>query len=437
MTQTRFEDLPYKIEESKDLLSTLERISGGSKIVLVRDMWGRCRFFIDTAYDEKNMKEDLSHIADCMEDICGAFAGSPSVIFRESLPLPEEFFRDSKRYRRIAGGRIFFVERGVMGESWNPCDVETVKSEPKRVVFWGMKGGVGRSSALCAVAWHMSSRKDQDVLVFDLDLESPGITSFLLPPDRLPDYGIVDWFVEDAVGQADESFVRQIFSESPIATGNGRVYVVPAYGKKTGSYLPKLNRSYLSVHPNERWTDRMVRMIKDVESNLKPDFSLFDSRAGLQDISAATITQLGATPLLFAIDTPQTWKGYEHLLSYWKEWANSPDEEIYRKLSENLFTEMKVVASMVPDTGREEYLAEFREKSYSLFQDNIYREADTGHEFNFDLEDESSPHFPLEINWSRGMMAFDPLNEREPLENPYFKASFEAFLEKLWDWVGP
>jgi len=49
-------------------------------------------------------------------------------------------------------------------------------------------------------------RTGKRVLVLDLDLESPGLSSSLLPPDRQPMYGITDWLIEDLVDNADIVF---------------------------------------------------------------------------------------------------------------------------------------------------------------------------------------------------------------------------------------
>jgi Mrp family chromosome partitioning ATPase len=58
-------------------------------------------------------------------------------------------------------------------------------------VFFSIKGGVGRSTALAATAWRLA-QAGKRILVLDLDLESPGLSSSLLSPDRQPVYGITD-----------------------------------------------------------------------------------------------------------------------------------------------------------------------------------------------------------------------------------------------------
>ena len=46
------------------------------------------------------------------------------------------------------------------------------------------------------------------MLVVDLDLESPGVSSAALAAADPPDFGVVDWFVEDLVEQGDRVIER-------------------------------------------------------------------------------------------------------------------------------------------------------------------------------------------------------------------------------------
>jgi len=96
------------------------------------------------------------------------------------------------------GLKIWLLDRQIIGQDWMRAPLQRETENP-RVTFFGIKGGVGRSTALAIWAWQLA-RQGKKVLILDLDLESPGVSSTLLPADYLPDYGIVDWFVEDGVG---------------------------------------------------------------------------------------------------------------------------------------------------------------------------------------------------------------------------------------------
>src|SRR5690606_10863879 len=96
------------------------------------------------------------------------------------------------------GHKVCLHDRLLMGAEWSaspPAGAPSIE----RFTLFSMKGGVGRSTTATILAWHLA-QKGKRVLVFDLDLESPGVGATLLGTD-LPRFGIVDWFVEDALGQ--------------------------------------------------------------------------------------------------------------------------------------------------------------------------------------------------------------------------------------------
>jgi hypothetical protein len=103
---------------------------------------------------------------------------------------------------------------------------------------------------------------------------------------------------------------------------DGEIWVVPAYGNEAGEYVSKIGRAWMpkSITHDKRelWHKRLNRLLDKLEAHYKPDVVLIDSRAGLDEISAACITGLGASLiLLFAIDSDQTWDGYNILFNSW------------------------------------------------------------------------------------------------------------------------
>jgi hypothetical protein len=288
---------------------------------------------------------------------------------------------------------------------------------------------VGRSTALAVWAWWLA-KKGKNVLVFDLDLESPGVSSTLLPAEHLPDFGIVDWFVEDGVGQPEIVEGRMVAS-SPLAQDlSGVIRVVPSYGRETGDYLPKLSRCYLDLSGAEasHWGVRLQRMMEQIEAREGPDVVFLDSRAGLHDIAAILIHRMDADTFLFAVDSAQTWKAYSFLFRHWR---GHPQISEFRQ-------RLQVVAGMVPETGREEYLGRFLERSWDLFRENLYDEADADDPdaFNFDLRNEEAPHFPLPIFWTRGLQEFEP-STTGGIDEQIARAALGAFMEEAERMVFP
>ncbi|MCU0653872.1 MAG: hypothetical protein MUF64_00805 [Polyangiaceae bacterium] len=334
---------------------------------------------------------------------------------------------------------VYVVERLASEQLWEAPAVPRAEEAPPRVTFFGLKGGVGRSTALVATAQHFAGQ-NRRVLVVDLDLESPGITSLLLPIDNLPDHGVADWLVEETFGQQD-AVLPTMHSASPLTTrpgARGEIFVVPALGRRSaplnepterlgdllrdGSYVAKLGRLYASLSGHDL-AHRLDAMLRALEAELSPDVILLDSRAGLHELSAATIPRLGSTVLLFASDSEQTWLGYRLLFSCWQR-----DRRVLAPFRERL----RVVAAMIPETERKTYLGRLTQNAHSTFASFLY-EAEDGPDaeaFNFQIIDDQAPHHPLPIYWRRELMGWDP-REPESLTREQFDAAFKPFLSGL------
>jgi len=401
----RFQDaLDAAIRFIKDYPALLERSP-----LIIRDLYGKIRLFLqcEPTPEHQGLAEQLS-------DLLGGFGYSSGEIFlyRNDV-FDAASITESPDKIRIPNTEppIYLLDRQITGQDWLRHPIQ--ESRPPRATLFGIKGGVGRSTALAVWAWHLANL-GKKVLVVDLDLESPGIGSILLPQERLPDFGVVDWLVEQAVGQADDGLLLDMVASSPLAAATeGTVRVVPAAGGKEQDYLAKLSRVYLDINQDGKVLDfahRLAYMLQQLEAREKPDIVLLDSRAGIHDIAAIAITRLTDMAFLFAVNTPQTWQAYRHLFTHWQKW--NANLTAFRQ-------NLKMVAGMVPELGRMDYLARCRESAYNLFLETIYEEtvADDLNTFNFDLNDDAAPHFPLEILWNISFQEFNPQSE------DYFKTN--------------
>jgi len=154
---------------------------------------------------------------------------------------------------------------------------------------------------------------------------------------------------------------------------------------------------------------------------VQPDVTLLDSRAGLHDIAAVAVTRMGATSLLFGVDTAQTWEGYRALFQAWR---------LHFDRAERFRENLKLVAAQVPETETSAYLESFQQNAYDLFADNLYVETPPGEAlgFNFDLNDADAPHSPLRIHWSRAFQQFDPVRRPNAVTDEQVRAAFGDFV---------
>lgn len=373
--------------------------------LLNRDLSSRVRLIVPAgAADDDTAEGEIERIA---AELSAALA--PHSYPAESMLLWEDDL-DLARYGThlfplfADTGAIQVADRLMHGSSWS--QIADISPRAPRVVFFSVKGGVGRSTALAALAWHLSSQ-GRRVMTVDLDLESPGISAFLLPEDSQPSGGIIDWLVEDLVDNGD-SLLPDLYSLSPEAP-RGEIVVVPAHGAAPGEYISKLGRAWMSKgagRAQEAWEQRLARLLEQLEDTHSPDVILIDSRSGLDDVASNAIASLGAQmTLLFATDDQQSWRGYASLFEHWQRTG------VARDIRERL----QIVAALVPEEDGVVHVGRVRDAALDLFESALYDEVGasetTGEAFSFIDNDESAPHFPWAIRWNRGMRSLRSLSD--------------------------
>lgn len=371
----------------------IDEISHIRPIMINRDLYGRLSLVVDSTHRHD---EIIKILAEELHRELEPYTFPPERIVLDEKDI--ETFIENERAVPLGGDLtdIYVKDRLAMEGDWG--DVKEEVEGPPRIVFYSMKGGVGRSTALAVTAWALAERGLR-VMAFDLDLESPGLSASLLPEDRRPLFGIVDWLVEDLVDNQEAVFDAMVATSE--LSRNGDILVVPAHGADPGEYISKLGRLWMPKATEdggwELWFRRLDRLLTMLESKWAPDVILIDSRAGLDEIASTCLTDLGATlVLLFAVDGDQTWSGYRLLFRYWRRVG------AVGKIRERL----QHVGAMIPETDSLDYLDGLRERAWDLFSEELYDEispeAIDQELWNFDLSDESAPHWPWRVNWNRG-----------------------------------
>lgn len=403
------------LEIARSLLSECElvRTKGAENFVLLRDLYGRLRLLCPALTNQ-----ECNVLKTAWTEALGS-----STDFERPILFDSDFFNSTEvrtnpllQYLMLDGGlrEVPFADRGVIGADWLQSAFPELASlegsqPPKRIVFFGLKGGVGRTTALCLTARHFA-KLGLKVLVLDMDLESPGLSSLLLPPTERPPLGIIDWFMEDGLGQASRDLLGQIVSSSPLASNwPGIIRVAPAFGQEETGYIPKLSRVYADLarqggSKQQSFPERFFRMLGDLEEAENPDVVLLDSRAGMHDIAATLLVRVpDALRLLFASHSPQTWEGYRCMFEHWRSFP--------RHLA-TFRDGLQLVDAMMPETGRQKHRETFSSAAYSLFNEKLYEDippgTETGDTFNYQETDSDAPHSAPSIMWDRKFMEFDP-----------------------------
>ncbi|MFI9374851.1 P-loop ATPase, Sll1717 family [Streptomyces parvulus] len=155
------------------------------------------------------------------------------------------------------------------------------------VTFYSLKGGVGRSTALVAVAHRLASEHGLRVLCIDMDLEAPGLdTLFGISQEHQSDIGVVTALLSYEFGETPA-----ILDHVVPVDDNGRLFCMPA-GRIDSTYAARLRSLEPEIWYRER-VNALHLLIDDTRnSTLRPDVVLIDSRTGVSPVAA---------PLLFDV----------------------------------------------------------------------------------------------------------------------------------------
>ncbi len=392
-----------------------------------------CFYAPECGYPEETYKAIVNQL---IQEL-GAYANPFGPLVSKDDPVWQDFSGDpSILYLEVGDFTCRLIDRRIVGSGWLASPVEEATDVP-RIVFASLKGGVGRSTALAVTTAHLSS-KGLNVLAIDLDLEAPGLGDILLTEDRLPQYGVLDFLVENNLNKVSETDLDNFVGLSPF-TGptTGRVDVVPVFGKASIDHprnvLPKLARAMTDdVSAGGEVVsvgNQIAVMIERLCTRESYDVVLIDSRAGLAEMTAPAVLGLGATVLLFGTAQPQTISGYEALFASLGMLA---ERQVRNNGQANWRLRLKAVYAKA--SGDEKIQAKHLADLHDVYRDHLYDEEGTDTEdysLYFDARDQSAPHWPLLIPLNLNFVDFDPATRPSQLAKPFYEIAFGEFLNGI------
>ncbi len=401
---------------------------------ILRDASGRLSFF---AADNLSSRAEEDRSAKELEDSLGPYGRTGrSLVFPDDGERSPLLSSSERIPLKIDNRFCYLVDRRIVGSGWLAAPLEAVL-KPPRIVFATLKGGVGRSTALAVTAADLA-RRNKNVLVVDLDLEAPGLGNLMLDDDRTPEFGVIDYLVENGIQGIREKLLLSFLGTSGLTNaGGGRVDVMPALGKSSlhspHNVLAKLSRAMVEdvsegaiISVGEQISamiDRMVRM-----SNY--DVVLVDSRAGMAELAAPAVIGIGATVLLFGTAQKQTIEGYRSLFAALQLLAQR-DRSLGRAAEWR--TSLRPVYAKAGLDPKVEEL--FLDDMYELFSTHLYDEEDGRVDdtdgLRFTRDDRTAPHWPLHIPFSQTFIDFDPTRTPGQLAENFYDSTYGAFLKEV------
>lgn len=406
---------------------------------VLRDATGRLAFITPHSLEAEQTQKVTATLRDTLrpyvlESRVVLDPHSPGVSFiLESTPALD---RQVQLERGIV--RIKVMDRRVVGMDWLAGPQPGWRSpQPARFVFASLKGGVGRSTALAVAAVHLAS-KGSNVLVVDLDFEAPGIGNILLRDSEMPKFGALDFHVESGLRSEPlgPEFFRELVAPSSLGDGRGLLEVVPVCGNTTSRHpenmLAKLSRAYLDVASescsHQTFLTRTQRLVDELCTLRRYDVVLVDSRAGLNESTAAAILGLGAEVLLFGIDTPQTFSTARYLMAHLASFKRQPGDDWLLRVK---WIHAKASADAVQQ-------AAFRDRAFDVCSETLYcqappadEESDLDAELEFTLNNPDAPHYAWPVLFDGGYLEFDPLAKSNLISAPVYQATFSALLSGI------
>jgi cellulose biosynthesis protein BcsQ len=400
----------------------------------LRDASGRLSFFSSSVAESEAEREELGQI---LINALGQYARSERPIVFADEAGSSTIVASPKRVPiQIDDLFCYLLDRRIVGSGWLEPPTPTT-ANPPRIVFSTLKGGVGRSTALVVAAADLA-RRNRNVLIVDLDLEAPGLGDLILGEDRVPDFGVVDFLVENGLEEISDGLLTSFVGTSGLTlAGGGRVDVLPALGKRStlspANVLSKLSRAMIEDVTDQGSIsvgEQISSMIGRISQASTYDVVLIDSRAGLSELAAPAVIGLGATVLLFGTAQRQTVEGYRSLFSALQLLAQR--DRVLGRDAEWRMSLRPVYAksSMDPDIGRR-----FQDEFYELYSAHLYDAEETAEmtdePLRFARNDRTAPHWPMTIAFNQSFLDFDPARTPSQLNLSFYEQTFRPFLDEL------
>lgn len=235
----------------------------------------------------------------------------------------------------------------------------------KIITFYSYKGGVGRTLALANIACLMSGDREhpQKVLIWDFDLEAPGLHK-LFPPKQPQKFGFVD-LAYDYARTGEIADINDYIYESTIEN----IFVLPASGKIDNTYCNNLQAinwlSFFDSKPKDKgqFFTTILDSLNDREGEDAFDYILVDSRTGLNDQAGICTEVLSDLLVVLFRLSGQDFDGLDHLVPAIKSQLKARDKE---KVA--LFP----IASQVGLSTSQSIVSKYRKHAQEIFKSNLY-----------------------------------------------------------------
>lgn len=192
-------------------------------------------------------------------------------------------------------------------ERSRPMPKDDREFEAKVVAFWGLKGGVGRSTALAHVAVILGQRKR--VLAIDLDLESPSLIASLAGDNGSGNGIRIEELVRAAAAGTSNDEELQHLIRRALRSSPDRLNPIEVLGPPVAdsSYVLDLLGPLAPAALYRGGQPALRRLVRQAIRATDAELVLLDARSGYCDESAMSVLDLADEVVLFASPAPSTY----------------------------------------------------------------------------------------------------------------------------------
>ncbi len=387
---------------SEKVRSIVEATAAIERALLVSDLLGRLRVILWAP--EETASAVRASLAAALEPACGSWWTGEVLRVGDATTSEQSIWESAWAEGRcdVDVDRLRHLERHRSRTSWfveaTAPEWRAPEEGPPIVVFYGFKGGLGRSTMLASFAIQRA-RLGERVAVVDFDLDAPGVGSLLSadPDGTIAPWGVVDYLIERAQGDVP---LADYYHTCRRVAGDGEVTVFPA-GQVDEQYADKLARVDLEDVPGTVF----LRLLSDLRAKLAPDWILLDARTGLSEPAGRLLSGIAHLHVVFGASSDQNWRGLSVVINRLGR---------QRLLAGRPQAEVLLVQGMVPATAMSEGIAReaFAERAREVFSDLYYAADPDDATFSedvwyvSDLDSQDAPHVPVAIPYRERLAHF-------------------------------
>lgn len=421
-----------------------------SEVTIIRDVYGKLSFLMDNT--ESVPEPDKQELATIFHQELGPYfsgkiywkklsnSDKENKIEKRQKPIIDILEQERINWKNRDHIQFYLSERPIAKKAWvcQPTDQESVwpydeaaGTDGKKVItFYSFKGGMGRTTALAAVALTLIGQ-GKNVMMIDTDLEAPGLATLFFDEELIA-RGVLDYLIEHEIDDRASitDYVLDVTNPALLEENEGQLFLLPA-GKVDENYLQKLARIDFQDNRPGYLREALTTLLTDIKENYDIDYILIDARAGFHDIGGVAVAQLPHGAVLFGNDSRQSWDGLTQVL---------------RTIAKGHGADFPVmiVDTMCPKAASEGYISarnHFINKSYTVCVENYY-DAENGIP---GVEAEGEIHFPEFLSFNdellQGVELYsDGSQEKNQRVNAYKTIltgeSYKKIADRIKSWFG-